>query len=154
MRKIIFTILLFISSISLFSQYIDSLRRALIINTHDTERVFTLLRLSNAYSDFDRDTAMQYAQEGLNLAQQNDFKKGEAQGLNMIGSILEGTGNYPKAFEYRLESLRIAEEINNQRLIASIFNNLARVSTERSDYKKALEYLFKAKLLFEEQGNR
>ena len=30
--------------------------------------VFTFLRLSNAYSDFDRDSAMQFAQEALDLA--------------------------------------------------------------------------------------
>jgi tetratricopeptide (TPR) repeat protein len=154
MKKTILSILLFFSTASVFSQYIDSLKQALIFNNHDTDRVFTLLRLSNAYSDFKRDSAMQFAQEALDLAQQNEFKKGEAQALNMIGSIFEGTGNYLKSFEYRLESLKIAEEIKNQKLIAAIYNNLARVSTERSDYKIALGYLFKAKTLFEKQNDK
>src|SRR4030095_2706951 len=154
MREIIFSILLCFSSINLLSQDIDSLRHELDLNTHDTNRVFTLLRLSNAYSDFDRVSAMNYAQEALDIAQQNQFKKGEAQALNMIGSVFEGTGNYLKSFEYRLESLKIAEEIKNQKLIAAIYNNLARVSTERSDFKVALAYLFKAKSLFEEQNDK
>jgi tetratricopeptide (TPR) repeat protein len=125
------------------------LRQALVINKDDTDRVFTLLRLSNAYSDSERDTAMQFAQEALNLALQNDFKKGEAQSSNIIGSILTSTGNYPKAFEYHLDALKIAEELDNQTLIAGIYNNLARVSTERSDYANALEYYFKSKSAFE-----
>jgi len=132
-----------------YSQYIDSLREAIINNRHDTDRVFTFLRLSNAYSDFDRDSAFQYAQEALDLAISNDFKKGQAQSLNIIGSLLTGTGNYPKAFEYHLEALRIAEELNNPILVAAIYHNLARVSTERSDYHTALAYLFKTKSTFE-----
>jgi len=149
MKKFAFCILLFFSSTSLFSQYIDSLRQALVINKYDTDRVFTLLRLSNAYSDSERDTAMQFAQEALNLSLQNDFKKGEAQSSNIIGSILTSTGNYPKAFEYHLEALKIAEKLDNQTLIAGIYNNLARVSTERSDYANALEFYFKSKSTFE-----
>ena len=136
------------------SQYVDSLKRSLSDNTEDSNRVFTLLRLSNTYSDFERDTAMQYAQEALTLAQHSNFKKGEAQSLNMIGSILEGVSNYPKSFEYRIESLKIAEQINNNTLIAALYNNLARVSTERPDYKTALEYLFKAKELFYNQNQK
>ena len=150
MNKTIFIILFFVFFLnSLYSQYTDSLRQALIINNHDTDRVFTLLRLSNAYADYERDSAMQFAQEALNLAIHNDFKKGEAQSLNIIGSILTSTGNYPKAFEYHLEALKIAETLKNQTLIAAIYNNLARVSTERSDYRTALLYLFKSKSIFE-----
>ena len=150
MKKTIFIILLIIFSLrSLYSQYTDSLRQALIINTHDTDRVFTFLRLSNAYADYERDSALQFAQEALNLAIHKDFKKGEAQSLNIIGSILTSTGNYPKAFEYHLEALKIAEILNNQTLIAAIYNNLARVSTESSDYRTALMYLFKSKSTFE-----
>ena len=149
MKKTVFAILMFFSSQTLFSQYIDSLLQARFNNRHDTDRVFTFLRLSNAYSDFDRDSAMQFAQQALDLAISNDFDKGQAQSLNIIGSILTSTGNYPKAFEYHLDALKIAEKLDNQTLIAAIYNNLARVSTERSDYRTALEYLFKAKSTFE-----
>ena len=144
----------FLFSLILFSttqaQNIDSLRKAVVSNDHDTNRVKSLLRLSNSYIDFERDSAMQFAQEALNLSTSNNFEKGEAQSLNIIGSILTGTGNYPMAFEYHLDALKIAEKIKNETLIAAIYNNLARVSTERSDYKTAIEYLFKAKSKFEE----
>ena len=155
MKKIILFILVGVFFLQNgYAQYTDSLRRALYSNDQDTLRVFTLLRLSNAYADFDRDSAMHYAQEALDLAISNDFKKGQAQGLNIIGSILTSTGNYPKAFEYHLEALKIAENLKNAILIAAIYNNLARVSTERSDYRTALAYLFKARSAFETLGRQ
>lgn len=150
MRKLIYLLfyLLFVS-ITLRPQYIDSLRQALAKNAHDTIHVFTLLRLSNAYADSDRDSALEFAGRALNLAEANEFDKGEAQSLNIIGSILNTTGNYPRSFEYHLEALKIAEKIKNQTLIAAIYNNLARVSTERSDHETALEFYFKAWRTFE-----
>ena len=152
MKKTAISILMFLSFSNLHSQYVDSLHQALFLNKHDTDRVFTLLRLSNSYSDSERDSSMHFAQKALNLAIHNDFKKGEAQSLNIIGSILTMTGNYPKAFEYHLEALKIAEILKNETLIAGIFNNLARVSTERSDYKEALKYYFQARTKLDELG--
>lgn len=155
MKRIVFFFLLLFTWIKAVKpQNIDSLKQSLFIAQDDTNRVFSLLRLSNAYCNFERDTAMQYAQEALTLAQESNFDKGEAQSLNMVGSILEGISNYPGSFDYRIKSLKIAEEIKNLTLIAALYNNLARVSTELADYKTALEYLFKAKNLFIAQNKK
>jgi tetratricopeptide (TPR) repeat protein len=150
MKKIFPCIFLFFISGKLYPQYLDSLRQALTTHDYDSSRVFTFLWLSDYYGDNDRDSAMYYAQGALKLAVNINFKKGEAQSLNIIGSILTGTGNYPKAFEYHLEALKIAEKQENPVLVAAIYNNLARVSTERSDYQTALDYLFKSKTVFEQ----
>jgi len=150
MRKyFLYLLLLLVTSFRLQAQYIDSLKKSLINHTQDTIRIKTLLYLSNAYLDFERDSAMQYAQDALNLSVQNNAKRLEAASLNIIGSILEKTGNYPKAVEFHLEALKIAEKYNYELLYYSTNNNLGRVSTERSDYKTAIEYYFKAKAGFE-----
>jgi len=129
---------------TLIAQNIDSLKRDIVSNNDDTSKVFTFLRLCNHYLDHERDSAMQYAQDALNLAISTNFIKGEAQSLNFIGSILNSIGNYPKALEFHLNALKKAEDLKNERLIYSTYNNIARVSTERTDYRAALEYYFKA----------
>src|SRR3954447_872799 len=71
---------------------IDSLKKILVIQKEDTNKVNTLNELS-AILDHDRNSAMQYAKEALSLSQKINFKKGEGNAYYQMG-VAEAGSNY------------------------------------------------------------
>src|SRR5258706_4601678 len=124
----------------------DSLKKLLPTMSESPERVLVLEGLSYAYVSAYPDTALQYALEGLLLAQKIDDPVGEAYCTNALGNVYFGVGDYPKALEMYLLSLKMRENLKNkERQIAVTYFNIADVYTEQEDYTHALYYLFKAK---------
>lgn len=77
---------------------IDSLKQALLKEKQDTSRTLLVSELSRTYVYSKPDTALLLAQQGLNLARQINFTKGEAYGLNLTAKIFNMIGNYSKGF--------------------------------------------------------
>jgi len=77
---------------------INKIRQSLL-SALDTTRILLLEKLSSELKGSRPDTALLLAEEGLALAEDIDYKKGEAVCLNRMGTILRSTGNYPLAFE-------------------------------------------------------
>jgi two-component system NtrC family sensor kinase len=123
----------------------DSLKRQLVFTTDDTKRVVILEGLSYAYLSSYLDTALQYAQEGLQLAQKINYKKGESICTNALGNVYFHTGDNAKALQLYLRYLEMKEELNEKGNLAIAYFNIASVYTEEKDYRHALTYLFKAK---------
>jgi tetratricopeptide (TPR) repeat protein len=148
---ILFLLQVFIfSSAKPQSRTIDSLRSVYFNEKNDSARVVALCRISNEYySDNNPDSAMHYAQQGLNLATRKGLKKGQAQSLSLIGSTFFSISDFPNALEAYLLSLRFSEEINDQVGIGASTNNIAEVYKEQGDYTHALEYYLKAKEIYE-----
>ena len=131
------------------NNYIDSLRSVFANEKNDSARVVVLCRISNEYYLYNPDSAMLYAQQGLELATRKGLKKGQAQSVRLIGSTFFSISDFPNALEAYLLSLRFSEEINDQEGIAASNNNMAEVYKEQGDYHHALEYYFKAKEIYE-----
>src|SRR5438876_5957722 len=87
----------------------DSLKKLLPTMSESHERVLVLEGLSYAYVSAYPDTALQYALEGLQLAQKIDDPIGEAYCTNALGNVYFGVGDYPKALEMYLQSLKMKE---------------------------------------------
>ncbi|MDB5063187.1 MAG: ATP-binding region ATPase domain protein [Mucilaginibacter sp.] len=134
-------------AIDLYAQNreIDSLKKALIVEKNDKSRVFTLESLSFAYLSSHPDTALKYALQGLQLAQQIKYAKGEMACTNALGNVYFNIGEYPKALEKYLQYLEMKEKAKDGGNIAIAYFNLANVYTETNDYRHALMYLMKAK---------
>src|SRR5215212_6026307 len=104
----------------------DSLKKLLTTLSESPQQVLVLEGLSYAYVSAYPDTALQYALEGLQLAQKIDDLKGEAYCTNALGNVYFGVGDYPKALEMYLKSLQMKERLKNQeRAIAVTFFNIA-----------------------------
>jgi tetratricopeptide (TPR) repeat protein len=127
----------------------DSLKRLLNTTTDDSTRIMLNCQISDAYADSQPDTALFYAQQGLELSQNVGFKKGQARCLTRIANVLKYTGILPKALEKHLESLKISEEINDQMGIAASYNNMAEIYKDQKDYTQALNYYIQTGSIFE-----
>ncbi len=123
----------------------DSLKKLLLVTDDEKKRVGILEGLSYAFLSSYPDTALQYAMEGLELAQKIKFRKGEAICLNALGNVYFHTGDNVKALQLYHDYLQIKEELNEQKNLAVAYFNIASVYTEEKDYPHALDYLFKAK---------
>jgi len=152
MKKFIVLLLLVyvVNSIQAQNTETDSLKKLLLTVKESPERVLVLEGLSYAYLSAYPDTSLQYATEGLQLAQKIDDPVGEAYCTNALGNVYFGVGDYPKALEMYLQSLKMKEALKNQEhAIAVTFFNIADVYTEQGDYRHALYYLFKTRRLDE-----
>jgi signal transduction histidine kinase len=123
----------------------DSLKRQLAVEKDQKKRVNILESLSYAYLSSYPDTALQYAMQGLELAKNIKFRKGEAICTNAIGSVYFHTGDNPRALEMYLQYLRLKEELKDYDNIAVAYFNIGSVYTEEEDYRHALEYFFRAR---------
>ena len=148
MKKVIILLLLLYTVHSVWAQNTetDSLKKALDTMREGPARVLALEGLSYAYVSAYPDTALQYAQDGLKLAQKINDRIGQAYCTNALGNVYFSVGDYPKALEMYLQSLKMKEGLKNQQqAIAVTYFDIANVYTEQEDYRHALLYLFKAK---------
>lgn len=60
---------------------------------------------------------------------------------NLLGSVFNTIGDYPKAIEYRIQTLQITEEIGSPSLIASAQGNLGISYINNCEFEKGRKYL-------------
>ncbi len=123
----------------------DSLKKLLPVTNDDSKRVSVLESLSYAYLSSYPDTALEYALQGLQLAQKIKFTKGEAICINAIGNVYFHTGDNAKALEMYLRYLQLKERLKDFDNLAVAYFNIGNAYTESGDYRHALFYIFKAK---------
>jgi two-component system, NtrC family, sensor kinase len=145
MRTILFLTAIFCSfNAAAQNTETDSLKKLLATGIEDTKRVSVLESLSYAYLSSYPDSALQFATEGLQLAQKINYRAGEAICINALGNVYFHFGDNARALEMYLEYLKIKEELKDFNNISVAYFNIAGVYTEEQDYQHALFYLFKA----------
>ncbi len=156
MKKIFISLLMSVCICGLHAQpnVRDSLNQLLQKETKDTSRVFLLSDISFEYLDLNPDTAMSLALQSLSLAQQIGFEKGEAVGINRVGTAYDVLANYPKAMECFLQALKINEKIRNVDGVQKNLNNVGLVHHQQGDDHQALDYFFKCKDLAVKINNK
>ncbi|HEY5125391.1 MAG TPA: tetratricopeptide repeat protein [Ignavibacteria bacterium] len=154
-KYFVFIVLLILISHTNYAQNntTDSLKQLLLKEKSDTNRVLILAALAYTYSASKPDSTILLSQQGLTLARELKFSKGEARCLNQIGISFEITGNYPKALEILLQALKIYENINDKKGIGACNHNIGIVFMEQGDIKQYLEYTFKSKMNAETLNN-
>ncbi len=120
----------------------DSLLRLLKTSIPDSSRSLILDRLGLSLMTSKPLIALQYAQQGLEVAQKTKFPKGVSRNMNRIGAIMRVTGNYPMSLKMHLDALKIAEEINDLDGLVRIYNQLGLFYSSQKDHKKAIETYF------------
>ncbi len=155
MKKHTLTFLLYICTQSIFAQQfkIDSLKQLLIQSKKDTNRVLTLGKLAAEYYYYHPDSTYYYAYQGMLLAQELRYKRGERRNLLEMGYGLSQMGNYPKALDILLRSLKLSEQIPYDYEVQETFSALGEVYLNEKDYEKSIEYNYKALAIAQNPGH-
>jgi tetratricopeptide (TPR) repeat protein len=135
--KILFTLL--ISFQVTLAQEKDSI--SMLLNSYtslDTLRSKQLINASNYFTYNNPERALEYINEGLNIAKKKHWKNGVALAINQKGTIYYTMADNLKALDFYLEALRVSEQINNQTLTINVYNNLANIYADMKNFDKAL----------------
>jgi len=115
MRSTIKIILLLFLPLVCIAQekYVDSLKTVYGNASSDSVRYATGRGLYYYYEELNRDSALYYADQNLQLAQKNNKKLAEAASLVIKGYQLLHEGKYPASLQCLLQALKITEDRNN-----------------------------------------
>jgi two-component system, NtrC family, sensor kinase len=119
---------------------IDSLQEQLVSSKRDTNRVLILSSLSIIFLQSDINAALQYAQQGMSLARELNFKSGEADCLRRIGIIHFIQGRYPEALDHFQKALNISQSINHSFGIGAGLGHIGNIYAEQGDQETARSY--------------
>ena len=126
---------------------IDSLSNLLKHATDDTGnhgKDYFLCKLAIEYQYFRPDTALFLSKQAFKLAVKKNDLDVISRSSNIIGTVYNEAGNYPKALEYFIQKLKIEETGKDPEMLAGVLLNIALVYTKETDYNKAFFYAFKA----------
>jgi len=123
----------------------------------DTIKVNLLIDLGRRYPWSYPDTALQYANQALALAEKLEYKKGIYNARNVIIGALTTLGNYPLALEYSLKNEELSQTFNDPESKINSLISLADAYLSTGKFNSWLVYINqavalarKSKLPFEE----
>lgn len=126
---------------------LDSLKRSLAVAKEDTTRVLLLAELS-LWSIFSNpDTSLQLAREGIRLAQQINYSKGEAYCKRSVGFFFWSIGDYTTAIKLAFLSMPYAEASNDIELQRWLNDVLLNAYRDNGDYDEAIKYDLKNRMI-------
>jgi len=117
----------------------DSLENLILSMPGDTNRVNTLIELSNIYTVLNPDLAKKLAREGLDLAIQLSYIKGQITGYSSLSFLYSITGEWANGIDAAFNGLQVAQGSDPRSSLFAI-NNLATGFQKQKDFKKALEW--------------
>lgn len=126
------------------------LHQALARATADTSRVLLLADLSASYRYSRLDSVQYYARQGLQMARQLSYPKGEGRCLSRMGMLLGEWGNLPQALRVNLQALRLNEASNDQEGTARTLNQTGLLYYALDDGRPALDYFFRAQRIYKQ----
>ena len=122
------------------TQWIDSLKKILLTQKEDTNKVTTLIRLSDSYVNSYPDSGLVYAQKALSLAEKLNSDDGTFWSITRINQSLYVLGNYALELEYAFKALPIAKKINTPWTIGFSNGWLSDSYCNLGEYNTALKY--------------
>lgn len=122
------------------AQKTSDLKQKLSEAKADTAKVILLARLGFEYAFIDLDSSRQYCNEGIQIAKQIGFIKGQANAVNSLAISYDVEGNHKVSLGYFLEALDLYEEINFKEGSARIYNNCGMVYQNLGEIAKSLEF--------------
>src|SRR5450631_1588649 len=122
----------------------DSLKKILLTEKRDTNRVRLMWQLADVTSIYNPDTALRIAQQAVYLSKDSKYLEGQSKSLASMANAFIKMGNYPRALELYFQKLQLEEKRNIPHNLASVLNNIGIVYTMQEEYNKALEYYYQA----------
>ena len=119
---------------------IDSLLFTLNHTENSEDKVLIYKEISKQFYNLNLDSAIEYGNIGLKLAQEIGFEEGIADLNNNLGIYYRFKGEYEVAINHFFESLRIKQKNNDNDGIASTSNNIGGIYEEMEDADQAINY--------------
>lgn len=118
---------------------VDSLHYALLHTAADTSKVLILSQLVYYYYTSDTQKALNYAQQGIVLAEQIKYARGLAYCLNRKGVVYYFLSNNVEAMNIFLKSLSLSDSMRDYRLSGMNLSKIADIHKEAGNIERALE---------------
>jgi len=154
----LFFFISFLSFASVFgysqNSKIDSLKELVQNTPPDTIQLKALLDLSKSLFRFEPDTAIVYANQAKELAEQLDRKEDLGYALKNIGLAYYIKSDFPEVLNYWEQSLAIFQSIEHKLGISNLLNNLGAVYFSKGDDPNALEKYLASLRMAEELGDK
>jgi two-component system, NtrC family, sensor kinase len=125
----------------------DSLKQVIATTKEDTSKINALWNLGFSYAFVHQDSAIWYANEGLELSKKTNYVLGEAHSSMVLSMALTLQGNYTNALQYGFNYLSIGEKLRDSVMIMHANDVLAICYREQEDYTEALKYVYKAEAI-------
>jgi len=158
MKLIAFVFIFILSYESSRSQqkYSDSLHYAFQTAKEDSDRVYTLNKLSEYYSYLYPDSALYYAEKIIELSRYKKYAYGEAQGYIAKGEALDRVGDYPAALEMAIHSLDVAKTLSIHKLfmMGQAIGLIAHLNSITGYFKEAVPYYHESIDLLTKSGEQ
>ena len=147
--KLLFGFLMLIGSNFLFSQKMetDSLIHLLTDIENDSGKLIILNKLIDINIWSNPELALQFAQQGLLIAQKAKLRKAEIGMLSANGNILGVLGDYSHAIDFFLQSINLVEKLGYNNSMNYL--NLSEAYNDAGDYNNAILYAYKGKSLID-----
>ena len=153
MKKIIvLSFVLLVTSLVAVDARVDSLKNKLL-NADSREKVHLYNELGKLYWGVSSEKTHEYSNLALELSQNINYLKGEAQSLNNIGVGYYFSDDYDNALVYFKKSLEIRREIGDKKDIVASLNNIGIIYDDLNMYDEALDYYLQSLELFEDIGD-
>ena len=136
---------------------IDSLKKVLLTQKEDTNKVNTLNDLSSKLlTSNDYKNSLLYAKAALSLSEKIDFSEGKAKSCYNIGYIYTYTieSNNHDGLQYFLTALSLWSASNNKDQIANTHYDIANIYGAQGNYTEAIKNLYAGLALFEQLNKR
>lgn len=133
---------------------IDSLQAALAVAGSDTNRVNILNGLSYSYSTVDLAKGINYGKESVLLAQELQWKHGEAWAYNSLGSNAYHQSDFAAALDYYFKALKLQEELGDKEAITILTGNIGNIYSHDGNPENALKYYLRALADYEKAGDK
>ena len=124
---------------------VDSLKSIILSdNIHDTIQVNSCYYLALYYYQTRIDTAIEICTHAVKLAEQNEYKSGQAEGYGWLGYLNFVIGESDLSLSYHFKSLDLLKEKENSNEMAVVLNNIAGVYELQGEIDLALDYYTQA----------
>jgi len=150
---ILLVFLLIKSPVIAQDEKIDSLLLELNNAINDTNKVNLLVSLSMSNSRSSPDEAISFGREAKNLAEQLNFKTGEALALKYIGMAFYFQSQYLETIQYWQQSLDVYEAIGDDKGVANMLGNIGAIYFNQGDDAKAIEFYLKTLKVADQIGD-
>lgn len=131
---------------------IDSLKLRLEKAESDSSRVNINIELSQMHITTDLSTAMEYAENAVELAEKAGYSEMIAKSLNNIGHVCFNQGFYELALAHFIRCLDINTSTGNERGIASIMSNIGAINLVTENFSQAKQNFTGALARFKKLG--
>jgi len=133
------------------NQYkIDSLKAVIAVESDKEKQVDNYNSIADLYSLNQTDSALFYAEKGLNLAKKINYKNGEADAYFQLSYYYDRDADVKQAIKYLEKASNLYVEIGDSTYLTGCYNNLGVYYSYGTKQKKSLEYFIKALNIAEE----